>query len=486
MRLALGGFDTETNTFSATPTRLEDFVVTRGDELLAVEEGTRTYLGGMIERGRELGATLLPLLNAYGEPSGLVEADAYRVLKEELLERLAAALPLDAVALSLHGAAVVDGVSQPERDLLAAVREVVGTGVPIVATLDLHGNVTQVLADAADLLLGCREYPHVDLWERGWEAVDRLPALVGGTLAPVAHVERLPMLMPISSTFDPPLLDVNRRCEQLEALPGVLDVTLFHGFVEADVAHAGTSVVATTDGDAELARKCARQVAALVWERREELIAESIDAEEAVRRALLVDGGPVVLNETSDNPGGGAPGDGTHLLRALLAAEVAPSCFGFVCDPEVVRQAIEAGPRATIEVRLGAKTDELHGTPIEASARVVAITDGCFTLRDIAAGMPFDIGPMARLRIGATDVLVSSRRAQTLDAEVFLLHGIDVRRQRLVGLKSSHHFKAGFGSLAAAIVTADPPGLTSPSRPAPVRRNAPGPMWPQDRQASYP
>jgi microcystin degradation protein MlrC len=170
----------------------------------------------------------------------------------------------------------------------------------------------------------------------------------------------------------------------------------------------------------------------------------------------------------------------------MLDARVERACFGFVADPEVVAEAVRAGAGAVIEAKLGGKHDALHGEPIAVRAYVKAITDGRFTLRAMLEGTRLDLGPSVRLRIEGIDVIVTSRPFQTMDEEIFLLHGIDVRQYDIVGLKSSQHFRAGFGALAGAIVTSDAPGLTTTRTEVFDREHAPGPLWPRDPAASWP
>jgi microcystin degradation protein MlrC len=203
-------------------------------------------------------------------------------------------------------------------------------------------------------------------------------------------------------------------------------------------------------------------MAAEVWRRRDELQPTLRGAEEAIRAALDAPGRPVILNEGSDNPGGGGPGDGTHLLRAMLDANLTEACFGYMYDPQVAEQAHTAGVGATIEISLGGRTEELHGEPIVTSAYVKCLTDGKFIQQSpMGRGRRVDLGKMARLVIGDVDVLISSVRTQTLDYEVFLLHGIDIMRYKIVAIKSSAHFRAAFEPVAHQIIQADTPGLNS-------------------------
>jgi microcystin degradation protein MlrC len=213
-----------------------------------------------------------------------------------------------------------------------------------------------------------------------------------------------------------------------------------------------------------LAAACAKEVGTWIWEHRERFRKEAHSPDSAVLTARkLVNAGtrPVVINETSDNPGGGSPGDGTHLLRAMLDADLHDAAFGFVADPQVAEQAHQAGVGARVDIRLGGKHGDLHGPPIDLSCVVRTLTDGRIVLQHMMKGVPVDLGPSARLRCGGVDVIVTSQPFQTMDAEIFLLHGIDVTRCSVVGLKSSQHFRAGFRHLAGAILTADAPGLTT-------------------------
>lgn len=492
MRIAVGGIEHETNTYateSMGSTSLDDFQQLRGDEILKLG-ATRTFIGGFLSGVAEGGHEPMPLLWAQAGPSGIIERGAYATLRGEFLERLADALPVDAVAVSMHGAGVVEGIDDLEADFAASIRSVVGDDVPIVVPLDLHGNITQEMAAHIDLMLGVHEYPHTDMFERGVEAIMSLPAIVERTVDPRTHVERLPLLLPTSTTDAGPAATVRDACLAAEQRPGVLDVTFFHGFPYTDVPATGASIVVTTDGDPELASAIAREVAEQVWADRETFLVESITPEVAIelaRKGLADGGGPIVINDTADNPGGGTPGDGTHLLSALIDADIEDSCFGFIFDPVTAEQAHRAGVGATLDVRIGGRHGPLHGDPIEASAYVKTLTDGRFVYRSqMIEGVRANLGTSARLVIGNVDVIVTSRRNQTFDGEIFALHGIDIVSRSIIGLKSSQHFRAGFRDIASAILTADSPGLTTLDVTVFEHPAAEAPLWPLDPAASWP
>jgi len=373
LRVAIGGISHETNTYAVAcsgVTPLGDFHVERGDEILEAHRGVRSYIGGMLDAAAEIDAEVVPTYFAIAQPSGTISAEAYTTMKADLLRSIGDAMPVDAVVLELHGAGVVEGVEDLEADLAGAVRDLVGPDVKVVAPLDLHGNITDRMAELIDLMLGVHYYPHTDMYERGHEVVSLLPPLVAGDLHPATHVEHLPMLLPTSTTDLQPARAVNELCWKLEEDPAVVDCTFFHGFPFTDTTNVGVHVVVTTDGDPALARATAKTVAGWIWEHREEFRPETDTPELALRRAFAAAvevASPVVVNDTADNCGGGAPGDATHVLRALL--EAAPdrpgaACFGFVYDPAVALAALEAGPGATVDVKLGGKHDDVHGEPL--------------------------------------------------------------------------------------------------------------------------
>jgi microcystin degradation protein MlrC len=435
----------------------------------------------MIAEGERLGVEIIPTFATSTEPSATIAKEAYEQIRDLLIEHIQSAGQLDAICLALHSAGTAEGIDDLEGTFLTELRAAVGSEIPIVLTLDLHGHATRTMIDNVNAAFWCHEYPHVDSFERGQEAIRAAVAIVNGEINPVMHLETLPLIVPPSTTFVGPARAINELCFAWEAKPGVIDCAFVHGFPHSDVPIVATSVLAMTDGDAELAKTAAQDVAQRIIDTREDFRQNLPGAEEAVAQALAEERRPVILAEVSDNPGGGAPGDGTMLLRALLAANEPDTCFGFIADPETAQRAHDAGVGATITVRLGAKSDNLHGTPIETDAYVKCLTDGRFKYTTpMGAGRQVDLGRMARLVIGNVDVLVSTVRTQTLDAEVFLLHGIDVTRYRVVALKSQQHFRAGFDPIAGTIIRTDPPGLTTSNLSQLPFTRIKRPIWPLD------
>ena len=485
MRIAIAGIVHETNTYIRDQTQLGAFQILRGEQMMKLC-GTETQSGGAIDTCLRLGSTPVPILWAFAQPSGTISTDAYNTMKTELLERLAEEMPVDGVFLDLHGAGTVDGYLDLEADLAGDIRRLVGEAVPITAAFDLHGNITQRMADALDGVFACHEYPHIDMHKRAGEAVELIHDMLENNYRPTVQVESVPILMPTTTTFSGVGLKLRDRMRQVEREnPDTIQISFFHGFPYSDVPHVGCHIVITSRAGVDQVRLLAKQIGRELWSQRESLRALSLSAEEAVQAAQEAIEKPVVINETSDNCGGGSPGDGTHLLKAMLDAKLKNACFGFIVDAEVADQAHAAGVGRTIEVNLGGKYDDLHGEPLKLTVYVKALHDGRCIMQAMAKGSRINYGKLARLQVGDMDIVVGSRRSQTFDTEPFLAVGIDVTSKDYVALKSSNHFRAGFESLAGTIITADPPGLTTHHIEIFDRSTNDKPLWPIDDDAVY-
>ncbi len=465
MKIAIAQIAHETNTFSSVPTTRESFELWEleyGNDILETHRNVEDYLGGMVDRAEEKGIELVPLVSAFANPSGIITRETYTFLKNQLLSSISDLHDVDALCLALHGAAVAEGVDDVEGDLLRDTRQIVGDDIPVVVTLDLHGNITQTMVDHADVLLGVNFYPHTDSYDRGKEAIDVAEKLVAKAYHPAMVIQRLPLMLPTSTTMHSPARDVNQRCWKWEEDPDIVDCTFFHGFAHTDCPEVAVTVVATARNDQTLARKAVNDVAKYIWSLKNGFYPEEVTPEDAIRLALAAPGRPIVLNETSDNPGGGTPGDGTHLLRAMLKADLTDACFGTIYDPEVALIAHKAGVGSRIDIQLGGKTDALHGHSLSVQAYVKTLSDGKFIQTSpMWRGKKMDLGKSARLQIQGIDVIVCSVCSQVFDEQVFLLHGIDVLERKIVALKSSQHFRAAYESIAETIITVDSPGLSS-------------------------
>lgn len=467
MRCFVAMFSHETNTFSPLPTDRPAFEARAfhvGGALLEAFRDTGTCLGGMLEVAAARGVTLVPSLAASAAPAGRVARGFYEEICARLLADLRAAGRLDGVFLDLHGAMVAEDLDDGEGHLLRAVRETVGPAVPVAVTLDFHANVTAEMVRHATLLHGYRTYPHVDMADRGREAMARLLDVAAGRVRPAVAWRQPPLLPPIAGqgTARGPMRALYDLAEELERDPSVLTVSVFAGFPLADIRDAGLSVYVATDGDQPLADRLADRLAAEAWARRREFLHRALPVREAVARALAAPGRPVVLADIADNPGGGAAGDTTEILRELLRAGARDTTVACLWDPEAVAACARAGVGATVTLRVGGRVDPAHGAPVEVTGVVRTLADGRFVHRGpMLRGLEGRLGPTAVLDVRGLKIVLISLRWQTLDPEMLRCVGIDPLAERVLVVKSTIHYRAAFEPLAHAIIEVDAPGLSS-------------------------
>ena len=481
-RVLVAGFAHETNTFATTHTARSDFRERReyfGDEVAKKLRGTNTEIGGAIDVAAAEGIDLVHSVAASATPGGLVTGDAYDFYTDRIVAAAEEhAADLDGVLLALHGAMVPEGGVDGEGPLISRVRAVVGDR-PIVVTLDLHGNVTDEMVEAADALVAYETYPHVDMGDTGRRGMRLLASAMRGEVDPVVHIERPPVLPygPLQNTREGPMAEVMARARDLEDRAGVLAVNVFPAFHAADIPSMGFSIPVVADGDPEAAREASRDLARTVWALRESFVGDFPEPAEAVAEArdLAADlepgDGPVVMADVGDNPGGGGAGDGTTVLRELIDQGITDAGFAIMHDPEVVEAGVEAGVGERVTVTLGAKKDDMHGEPIEGlDGYVKGITDGEFVnTGPMGTGTENHLGRTIHLRCGAEDgigVIVPENRMQPLDAEIFRHVGLVPERLSVLVVKSTNHYRADYEPMASHVIPINSPGLSTmdPSR----------------------
>ena len=468
-RVAVGGISHETHTFASKVTDLLAFERGQIDEGQAMlrHRGAPTALGGILDGLEQAGCGVAPLLYASAMPAGIVTTEAYHTLLTGLLRALEAALPVDGVALVLHGAMVAEGQLDCEGEILEAVRAMVGSHCPVVATLDMHGNVSPKMVACADVLVAFNTNPHLDTRQRGLEAAQHVHAMMRGTINPVAAMARPPLLLSALTTWteQPPLSLVHEAARSYAADDRVLNISIMGGFAYADTPYSGVSVIVATDDDLRLARQIAQVLADVAWEHREAALYKGLSPEDAVRAALASPDKPVVLADVGDNIGGGAPGDGTTLLQALLKAG-AQEAVVVIADAGVAMQAHAAGQGAVIETALGGKQDGWHGDPVHIHGVVEGLTDGRFTVegKDHFAGLygaHVDMGPCAVIRCDGVRVLVTTHKTPPGNLNQLRSQGIEPAQQNIIVVKSAVAFRGAYGPIAGHIVEVDTPGLCS-------------------------
>lgn len=485
-RFVVGQISHETNAFSPIRTGLDHFTerdYALGPAMLERYAGTKTGIGGYIDYARRAGAELVPTLAASAVPSGYVTAEAHETLLGQLLDGIRAAAPIDGVLLCLHGAMVVEGIPDAEGDILARTRHLVGPEIPVVATLDYHATVTDRMVDQADGLFGYNTYPHVDGYERALEAAGFVEQMLDGKIRPVHHLVRPPMAPAVvpARTGWGPIQKLMQQAFRYEQQPGVLNVSVYGGFVYSDIHDAGLAFLATTDGDPALARRIAEDLAGQAWAMRGEFVTPMKTPAEAVRHAMAAPRGPVVLADVADNTGGGASGDGTELLRALLDQGAQEAVVITIPDPGAVAQAFAAGVGGEFDGLVGGKIDRLHGAPVRVRGQVRLLSDGRFVHRGpMGTGVVSSMGRTAVIASGGVEIVVNERRFQPVDPEAARAVGIDPAHRKIVVLKSAVHYRASYEPIAAEIIEVDGPGLASPNLGRFSFRHLRRPIFPLD------
>lgn len=486
----IGGISHETNVFCREPTGVREFaerMLVEGAVMQVALAGTNTEVAGFLEAASAHDWELRPTVAAAAMPSGKVTNEAFERFAGSICVGAAAAPRPDGVLLFLHGAMVTESHEDGEAELLERLRAILGPEVPIAVVLDLHGNVTDRMAAAASILISYRTYPHIDMAERGREAGDLLERAMTGAVRPVTAVARAPMIDGCNDgrTQDGPMVVLLARARGYEASePGVLSVSINGGFPDSDIPEAGPSVTVTGDGPSPRWREIADSLIEEAWERRDEKTVVYLTPAEAVRRALAeVPGpGPVVIADYADNPGAGAYGDATNLLRAMLDVGPADAAFGCLCDPEAVAELTRAGLGAGVTLPIGGRFEpSMGGGPLTVTGAVAHLSDGRYVHEGpMFTGTPGNLGRTATLRVGGIDILLISLNAQVLDEAILKAGGIDPRSRTLIGLKSMHHFRGAFAPIARAIYVCDSGALASPDyRTRPFRRIR-RPVYPLD------
>ncbi len=472
MKIAIAGFQHETNTFAPAKADYQAFVaggawppLSRGQAMLEALSGVNLPAAGAIEEARSLGHQVEPLSWAAATPSDRVTVEAYERIAGQIFEDLEAQRGLDGIYLDLHGAMVTEASQDGEGELLRRLRDRVGPDLPIVVSLDLHANVTPEMVELADGLVIYRTYPHVDMADTGARALRLLHRLMNagpGSGPRYKAYRQLPFLIPLTSgcTLIEPADSLYGQIPDLEG-SGVATLSFACGFSPADIHHAGPSVVAYGESD-EAAQRAADALYEAAAAQEAAFAGHILPAERAVAYAIersAKGDGPVVLADTQDNPGAGGNGDTVGLLAELVRQRAPEAVIGVLFDPENARRAVEAGEGATLHLELGSHSGLAGHTPLRGDYRVKRVGDGVFTCTGpFYRGARMRLGPMALLEIGGVQVVVGSKKAQAADRDMFRHLGVEPEAKRIVALKSSVHFRADFQPIASEVVVAAAPG----------------------------
>lgn len=477
-RILVASIFHEAHSFSPLRTTHENFVVMRGDDLLGKAEQASSALGGGVRRLLAGGARVLPCLSAVAPPGGVIVEGVYEAFRDEIVAA-ARELKPDGIFLDLHGSIGSEAIDDCEGDLLSSLRQAVGEEIPIAVSFDLHGNMTPRMLMAANIVVACKQNPHLDYDLAGERAAGFLLQQIAGEIKPVLAAAWIPMrLLGQSATGSGPLHTLNVLREQLaEAHPSMLDMSLFNAHDELDSSPGGQCVVALADGDPEQAIEAAETLAHAVWAAREQFTPDWPSPDSILAEAGRGTGQLTILGDYGDRVLAGTPGDGTFMMRLLSDKWPQLRAVVPVTDPVAVERAYEAGVGSRLPLALGGGWTKTE-VPFEAEWEVVRLGDGQFVQRGpYLAGEKVDMGATAVLRSGNLTVLVTTRPGWTQDPEAFISNGISLDQHDVVVVKSGFHFTLSFAGLGRC-VSIDTPGLSN-AHPSifPFQRRPPA--WPE-------
>ena len=490
-RVIVAEFKHETNCFcpnKAGRKEFEEWYLKDSDEVVPYFKGTRTDMGGIIEASENEGFEIVPVIATFAWPTGLVTKEMFEFAKNKIVQTIKDTKNVDGVLLSLHGAMVSETAPDSEGELLKAIRNAIGSKIPIVTTLDLHGNVTNTMVENADAFFPYETYPHTDCFERGYEAGKCIARMIREGIVPIMKLKHIPILAHLIETAKEPHIELLRKVHKWEEKPNVINVAVMHGFAWSDIPDATMSVIAITDNDSKLAEDIADDMAKTIWERRDKFSKKFLSPEEAVKQAMDLPSGPVIIADTADNPGGGGTGDSTFILRALLSAGTKDTGFAIIPDPEAVQQAINAGVGSKVKLSLGGKLGprQITGGPVEIIATVKTIADGYFLNKGpMMKGILNNIGRTVVLDADGIEIIVPEWRMQPFDAEIFRRVGIEPSEKKIIALKSAAPLGDNFGPIAKKILEVDTPEYQTMNFGSLNFKGISRPVYPLDKDFKY-
>jgi len=474
-RILLVQYGHESSTVNPFTTGLERF----GGREQLISGNPLADLGSFISDFRAVLAgrsdvEVVETVDAWANPWGRVERKVQETVKSILREKIAATGNIHGMLLMLHGAMVLEDDDDGEGDLLAFLRNLVGPEVPIFAVLDLHANITAKMVANADVLINCDTYPHIDIGERAREAAQLMLDTLDGRIKPVMAARKLPLLVEFLPTTTGIGAEILAKARELERRDGILCVSVAHGFFCADIEESGICTVAIADSSEGAARSAADDLALMIWRNRDRMQGIHQSIEEILDDlATHPEKCPAVIADGSDNPGGGATGEGTHLLNALISRGFDNCLIAYLRDPDAVDLAIRAGIGAEVDLAIGGHLcPTVDGEPYRCRAEVRAITDP----------LPKQ-GRVAAFRSGRTFILAQTGNGQTWDTRGIDACGLKVADFRVVAVKSAVHFRHAFTPLVKSVYVACGPGLAPQELRQVERQRCWRPIYPLDKEA---
>jgi microcystin degradation protein MlrC len=482
-------FSHETNTFNVYPTTLDSFthqLLLDGKQAIAQRGSKNTALAGLLDVGTEHNWQIEHCFSASAGPGGKVTRHAFNEILKPLEHRFSE--QWDGVFLILHGAMVTDFCDDGEGEMLRRIRVSLGPDIPIAVTLDPHANVTPKMCQLAQILVSYNTYPHVDMRETGQRAAQILQRTLLKEIHPQTLRAHRPMLEEINGgrTDIGPMIQRHQLAREYEQQEDVYGVSINGGFASADISELGPTVLICCSGDTAVHLQQAEGIAEDIWSRRSQVLNTYYSCTEVADiasqwRGLRKDG-PLVIADYADNPGAGAYGDSTALLKALLDNDIENACFGPLVDPQAISELKNHQLGAQVCINIGGKVEpKMGGGPLQVNAQIIWQGSGLVVgTGPMIAGLQKDFGECMVLKIQGIEVLVVSIAQQILDLNQFQMFGIDPREKTVVALKSMQHFRAAFEPMAGAVVVCDSGALCTVNYKALNYQKVPRPIYPLD------
>jgi microcystin degradation protein MlrC len=489
MRVGIAGISHESNSFSSQPATLARFGMLRGQEIVARHKDSNSKVAGYLQGAAEYGFTAVPLFVAGATPMGPLTADTYGTLIDEVLGSIRDAGPLDGLFLYLHGAMVSEAYPDADGEMCACVRRLLGPDIPILTTPDIHANMSQQMVVNTTATVLYRMNPHLDTRERGLETASLMGRTLRGEIDPVQWLEMPPMAINIlkQHTREEPSLGLVQDAQEAMERPKILSASFSLSYQYADVLEMGASFIAVADGDVQAARKAAQWMARRAWARREDFVADALSPGEALVQAAECAERPVVLMDVGDNVGGGSAADSTILLEQAMRLGIR-ELMVILKDPESVRACAQAGVGATVSLRVGGKTDDMHGQPVPIQGRVRALTDGRFVEDHPVhgGGRFFDQGLTAVVETDQEHtLLLTSLPMPPVSLEQVRSAGIKPERLKILVAKGVVAPRGAYQPIAARIVLVNTPGATCADMSQFDYRRRRRPLYPLEPDATY-
>lgn len=475
----------ETNSFSPIPTDIRNFeeigiyspAMGNPEKHLALLKGAADFYNVAKNRGD----TAVVGTCALGQPSAPCDRSTYEGLRDSLLDDLVSAGQVDMVLIMLHGSMMAEGYDDCEGDILSHIKKIVGPGVPIGVLLDLHCNITEAMLEHSTILMPCKEYPHTDFAQRSVELYDLISATARGEITPHTSFLRVPMLGLFQTTKSPMRELVDRTIEE-EQRKEVLNISLGHGFPWSDFPEAGASVMVVTNNKSDLGQQLATSIGHQFFSIRHAANVQSLEMDAALLRLNEIPEGTVVMADMADNPGGGAAADSTYLLRDLIDTGVKNAAIALFWDPDAVDCAFAAGEGADIQMLVGGKKSAFSGAPLKVMARVKHLRSSA-TQPHIADGQATPLGRTAVIETSGIEIVLNDIRQQPFHPDAFINAGVDPWAKRVVVVKSSYHFLAGFSEKAVEVLYVESPGALNGDVSKRAYSRLKRPIWPLDEVA---